>query len=429
MAAEIVPIKLALTDGDLFTLWAPRWREGGDEWEAFLGDDEDLYAFSSVADLVGFVRTNTENDLTDHPAWEALTTANAHKFDPDDSHQLDIIGVPEVLAEKPTEEAVESVKNALAIVSSIGSVCELPVITKFFNGNPKLNALSAGIDQFEGKTGQKRWDEIGTIVGRNWDGVVDALEEIISTPDVDEQASGKAEEELEEEPEVDETEEELEDDAESEDDSDEDDDESDDDDDEDEDVEAAAAEVLLGSDEDFWHEVGIDPIRIITGTGTFYTLRCYFDDAPIFLGRNGRISVFSSERSLARYLADEHDHDLSGLSTYSDIHTAATDGSLEVKVTDENVYVLTGLADDLTDGPDAVDVDQLSLAVELLEDVGLYSEEDTVERALDPEQPLGKLINHILEPDSTDKPKAPYSEAVKKWEALERFVESRLRRE
>ena len=69
------------------------------------------------------------------------------------------------------------------------------------------------------------------------------------------------------------------------------------------------------------------------------------------LGRNGRISVFPSERTLARYLADEHDHDPSDLSTHDDIRTAATDGSLRVDVTDDNVYVLSGLADDIADGP------------------------------------------------------------------------------
>ena len=71
----------------------------------------------------------------------------------------------------------------------------------------------------------------------------------------------------------------------------------------------------------------------MTSGGTLYTLRCYFDDKPIFLGRNG-ISVFPSERTLARYLADEHDHDPSDLSTYDDICTAATDGSLRVDVTE-----------------------------------------------------------------------------------------------
>jgi hypothetical protein len=167
----------------------------------------------------------------------------------------------------------------------------------------------------------------------------------------------------------------------------------------------------------------------MTGAGTFHTLRCYFDDRPIFLGRNGRISVFTSERALARYLADEHDHDLSDLSTYDDIRTAATDGSLRVDVTDDNVYVLTGLADDLAGGPDAVDHDQLDLAVELLRDVGDYAEDNTVDKALALERPLGKLTAYVLDPDSVSKPKPPYAAAVRAWEELERFVESRLRRE
>ena len=186
---------------------------------------------------------------------------------------------------------------------------------------------------------------------------------------------------------------------------------------------------MLGGDDDFWLKVGIDPIRMMTGSGTFYTLRCYFDDRPIFLGRNGRISVFSSERALARYLADEHDHDLSDLSTYDDIRTAATDGSLRVDVTDDNVYVLTGLVDDLADGPDAVDRDQLDLAVELLRDVGDYAEDNTVDKALSLERPLGKLAAYVLDPDSVSAPAPPYTDAVRAWEELEAFVESRLRRE
>ena len=54
MAAALVPIRLRLTAGDLYTLWAPRWRDDGDDWEGFLGLDEDLYAFESVADLAAF---------------------------------------------------------------------------------------------------------------------------------------------------------------------------------------------------------------------------------------------------------------------------------------------------------------------------------------------------------------------------------------
>jgi len=38
------------------------------------------------------------------------------------------------------------------------------------------------------------------------------------------------------------------------------------------------------------------------------------------------------------------------MSTYDDIRTAATDGSLAVEITDDNIYVLSGLADDFADG-------------------------------------------------------------------------------
>jgi hypothetical protein len=431
MAADIVPIRLGLTKGDLYTLWAPRWRDAGDEWEALLGKDEDLYGFESVADLVAFIRTNSDNDLTDHPAWEGLTEANAHRFDPPEEREYDLIGVQELLAEKPTEQSVATLHRTLAIVSSVGSVCELPAVTKFFNGNPILGSLGSGMDSFSGRSGRKRWGEIATVIGRSWDNVVDAIDEVITIPDVDEAASQEAAAELEgPKPEPEEVVEEA--------------DEIGTDDAAGEDVEGEDADealgdqvaapastggLVLGADEDFWQKVGIDPIQLITRGGTFYTLRCYLDEAPVFLGRNGRVSVFGSERSLARYLADEHDHDLSDLATYEDIKTAATDGSLHVDVIDENVYVTSGLADDLGDGPESVDRDQLELAVELLRDVGEYAEDDIVEETLDADMPLGGLVAHVLDPGTVAKPKPPYAKAVEQWESLETFLESRLRQE
>jgi hypothetical protein len=379
---------------------------------------------------VAFVRTNTDNDLVDHPAWKELTEANAHKLEPADDKQFDLIAVEELVSEKPTEKSVTALANALAIVSSIGSVCELPAVMKFFNGNPTLGTLSGGVGHFTGKAGLKRWNVIAEIIGRGWDDVLAAVDEIISTPDVDSAISDAAAAELAEPVEEEHVEE---------------DDSATDEDGEAQEAESAGEsadapkdtekrradgdEVVLGGDEDFWVKVGIDPIRIMTGTGTFYTLRCYFDDRPIFLGRNGRISVFTSERALARYLADEHDHDLSDLSTYDDIRTAATDGSLRVDITEDNVYVLSGLVDDLASGPDAVDREQLDLAVELLRDVGDYAEDNTVDKTLATERPLGKLVAYVLEPDSVSKPAPPYAKAVEAWEELERFVESRLRRE
>jgi len=426
MAAELVPIRLGVTSGDLYTLWAPRWRDAGDEWEGFLGKDEDLFAFESVADLAAFVRTNSDNDLTDHPAWETITSANAHRLQPADDRQADLIAVEEMLAEKPTEASVSALANTLAVVSSIGSVCELPGVTRFFNGNPNLGLVAGGIEQFTGRAGRKRWDTVGEIVARGWDGVLTAIDEIVTTPAVDASAVAVAAAELEEP---------FDDDAEdlvgiSVDDG----DNLDDDTAEDADIQAASKPVVLGSDANFWEHIGIDPVRVMISGGTFYTLRCYFDDKPVFLGRNGRISVFGSERTLARYLADEHDHDLSDLSTYEEIRTAATDGSLRVDVTEDNVYVLNGLVDDIADGPDAIDRDQLALAVEFIRDVGDYSEDDAVDVLLADDTAVGALVNHVLDPDSTARssktpPNPPYATAVKEWEDLERFVESRLRRE
>ena len=416
MAAELVPIRLGVTAGDLYTLWAPRWREDGEEWEGFLGKDDDVFAFESVADLAAFVRTNTDNDLTDHPAWARLVRANAHKLQPAEDRAADLIAVEELLAEKPSKESVGALTHTMAVVSSLGSVCELPAVTRFFNGNPNLGLLAGGIEQFEGRAGRKHWDSIGDIVARGWDGVLSAIDDLVSTPAVDAKALAKAAAELDEPFE----------------DSEEDEDfvvATEDDDEDHEPALAAAGSAVLGDDADFWEHVGIDPVRVMAGGGTVYTLRCYWDDKPRFLGRNGRISVFPSERTLARYLADEHDHDLSDLSTYDDIRTAATDGSLRVEVGEDNIYVLNGLSDDIADGPDSIDREQLELAVEFVRDVGDYSEDDTVETLLAPGTALGRLVGYVLDPDSSERPDGPYNKAVAEWEQIERFVESRLRRE
>ncbi|COW67955.1 Uncharacterised protein [Mycobacterium tuberculosis] len=48
------------------------------------------------------MRTDTENDLVDHPAWQDLTGAHAHNLNPAEDNQFDLVVVEELLAEKPT---------------------------------------------------------------------------------------------------------------------------------------------------------------------------------------------------------------------------------------------------------------------------------------------------------------------------------------
>ena len=180
--------------------------------------------------------------------------------------------------------------------------------------------------------------------------------------------------------------------------------------------------------EDFWLDVGIDPIRIITYAGDFLTLRCYLDDAPIFLGYDGLINVFRSGRALRRYLAGNPDNDMSSLDTYGDITIAAIEGSLRVdEVTENNVYVLRGLAGDIAAGPRQVDRLQLELAVELLSDVGKYVDNTIVEDYLQTGQPLGDLVKSVLVPNYIPNPRRSRGDALSHWTRLEDFLESRLR--
>ena len=180
-------------------------------------------------------------------------------------------------------------------------------------------------------------------------------------------------------------------------------------------------------DEDFWLKVGIDPIRIITSAHDYLTLRCYLDGVPIFLGTSGMINVFPSARKLRRHLAGNPSNDMSSLVTYSDIMVAAIDGVLPLDdVTDENVYVIKGLADDIADGPAHVDRQQLELAVELLSDVGAYANNSIVTGCLREGMPLGDLVNRVLGIDRTSKRTREYA-AWSQWRQLEDFLGSRLR--
>ncbi|MBJ8347375.1 primosomal protein [Antrihabitans sp. YC2-6] len=409
-AGDIVPIELGLTDGDLVTLWAPRWREGDDEWEAFLGRDDALFGFESVAELAAFIRSDKENDLVEHPAWPVVVALSAAELEPEDTHCFDLVGVPELAAADPDADVVAELEDTLEMVRTIGEVCELDAVLKFFSANPILGALPGGVNAFAGRDGEELWDQVGTAVAKDWDSVLDAIDKVVSTPKVDASAVALAEAELlaADENTVD----------------------ADDVTDEDDESEFEAVDFEDDEDEDddsFWHSVGIDPVKIIMSSGIYFTLRCYLDDDPIFLGNDGKIDVFTSERSLARHLADNHEHDLAKVSTYSQVQSAAVDGSLEVEVTDENVYVLTGLADDLGEGPESVDAEQLDLAVELFTDAGDYAEDGAVEKALAPSTPLGWYVSYVLNPDPTRMaPSPPFGDEAEAWRALETGFEARI---
>jgi hypothetical protein len=397
MVVDIVPIELAVTAGNLVTLWAPRWREDGEEWEAFLGDEKHLVAFADVAALVSFVRTAQDHDLIDHPAWALVARLPAPELQPAESHRYDLVGVPELVAQPPDTWVIGELADVVSIVRSLADVCGLEVVHDVLDSTAGFSMLEGGTLAFGGREGARHWDALCTVIAQRWDEVIDALDAVIRSPDVNEAALQAAA------------------------------------------IELSQARSVLGEQDGapakagdpalaFWSEVGIDPIRITSDLGEYYTLRCYLDDAPVFLGQDGRIDVFGSPGSLVRYLAEtREEHDLEAVSTWPQVIQRAQERELGVAIDSGNSYRLDGLADDLAGGPETVDPRQLELAVELITDAERWAGSDAASKALASSEPLGWLVSFLLRPDPTRlAPSAPFDAEVAAWRALVGGFEDRL---
>jgi hypothetical protein len=447
MSQDIVSIELGLPQGDVVTLWAPRWREDGEEWEAFLGHEDDLYAFPDAAHLAAFVRTVDEHDLADHPAWDVVPELSVPELLPDEAHTYDLVGVPELAAEEPDTWTIGELADIVTIVRSLADVCELTEVHEVLNSAAGFSVLEQGTFPFTGREGEKLWTDLAETIAERWDVVLDAIDEVVFVPEVDaatldattdelaafQAESAEAESALDAE-DADDAEDDTAEkkDAEDSDDADSDDDNEDTDDDadaSDEDDDEDEEEEVEPEPVGFWAEVGIDPIKIITAEAEYYTLRCYLDDEPIFLGSKGKITATKSARALAKHVAQSGnaDNDLAEVSTWEDVATKATDGTLEIEVETDNTYVLNGLSDDIADGPDAVDPVQLDLAVELFNDAADWAGDKSVSEALAPSESLGWLVSFVLRPDPTRlAPSPPFDAEVTAWQALVQDFEERL---
>ncbi len=410
MASDIVPIQLSLTEGDLVTLWAPKWREDGEEWEAFLGDDDALFAFPDVAHLAAYVRTAPEHDLVDHPAWSLVPDLTVAELTPEETQRYDIVGVPEIAAESADTWTIGELAEIVDMVRSIADVCELDAVTEVLDSAPGFNLLHQGTLPFVGREGARLWGQLVETIAERWDDVIDAIDDMIDTPDVDATALAAAEKEVVVLLNTD-------------------DDAADD---------LSIADTAADDEDDpeddgpsgFWEEIGIDPIRITTNTGDVVTLRCYLDDKPVFLGSDGRIEVFGNERALAKWIAREGEdgHDLTAASTWPEV-VARAGSDLEVTVDEMNSYVLAELDADLADGTTSVDPARLELATELLLDVGEWAGDDEPRAALAESQPLGWLVSFIVKPDPTRlAPSPPFDAESAKLRELVDELEDRLNR-
>jgi hypothetical protein len=416
---DIVPIQLSLTAGDLITLWAPRWREDGEEWEGFLGDEEAVHAFPDTAALAAYVRTVTDHDLNDHPAWPQVLQLTVAELVPEEDQCYDLVGVPEIVADEPDTWTVSELAGITTLVRSLADTCELAAVHDVLNAAEGFGLLERGTWAFNGREGGKLWEQLADTIVARWDEVIDALDAIVVVPAVDPAALTVARRELAAEtgvvltgPGGDDTAE----------------------------AEVAttpptAAETSAAAEVSeavaFWESVGIDPILINANEVDHYTLRCYLNDKPVFLGKDGLIDALPSTGALARHLAEggADGHDLTATSTWAEVAARAAAGELVVEIDPQNTYQLSGLGEDLTDGPADVDPSQLDLGVELLLDVGEWAGDETAAVALRPSQSLGWLTSFVLRPDPTRlAPSPPFEAEAERWNDLVNGLLQRLRR-
>jgi hypothetical protein len=399
VAADIVPIELGLTTGNVVTLWAPRWKEDGEEWEAFLGQGEHIYVFPDTAHLAAFIRTETEHDLADHPEWAEVPDALVDQLEPSDERKFDLVGVPELVSGPPDIWTVAELADTVAILRSLADVCDVEAITDVLDDAEGFDVLSIGESAFIGRAGERLWTGIGRTVVKRWDEVIDAVDALVATPDVDPEALAQAQAELASMSKL----ALLENGGEA-----------------DEDDETPVSAGPRSADLEFWDEIGIDCISVTVDGRTGYSLRCYIDDAAVFLSEAGRIQLFTDKDEFVRYLASaDTPHSLAKLEAFGEIRDAAADDDLTIAVAPENTYVIDGLMQQLIRGPEEVDRRQLRLAVEVLRDAATVRSDDETLEALSTATPLGWLIAAVLKPTAGRLPPTPpFTDEVTAWNVL-----------
>lgn len=406
----IVPIKLSLTEGDFYTLWAPKWREGGSEWQAFLGDDDSVLVFDSPAELLCYLESNAKHDLLDHPQWEQFAARPAHRVTPAKRDEYDLIGMPEALAGRPGHANVATVARNLEVASALADVAAAEQTTIFFATHSILRNVSRGADHYSGEQGLNEWTGVGRVILTNWKKVIADLDKsvrVVPSDEFDASAISEAETRISEAADAaDAAAKEA------------------------EEKRKAAAEAADPYDESPWAAAGIDPIKITAQSKSVYTLRTYLDGKPIFLGKWGEIFTFDSSKTLVRWLIDNDDHDLARVSTWQDVVTAANAGELEVQVHPDNQYSFNGIVRDIEKGPEAVDSDQLARCYEVCADAADWAGDDSINSYMLANPRLQDYLGYML--GSTEHvgyvPSKPYNEHAESWKGLENMLIKRFSR-
>ena len=404
----ILPVKLSLTEGDFYTLWAPKWRQNGSEWQAFLGDDESVLAFNSPAELLCFVESGNKHDLLDHPQWDQFAGRDADRVTPAKRDEYDLIGMPEALAGRPSHQNVSTVARNLEIASALADVAGAEHTTIFFASHSILRNVSRGADHYSGEQGMSEWSGVGHVIAGNWKAVIEDLDKhvrVVSSDDFDTAKVSDAKERISSAAAANAAAAKKA-----------------------EEKRKAAAEAADPYDNSPWAAAGIDPIKITAQSKSVYTLRTYLDGKPIFLGKWGEIFTFDSPKILVRWIMDNDEHDLARVSTWEEVVAAANAGELEVQVHPDNQYSFNGIVRDIEKGPEAVDSDQMARCYEVCADAADWAGDDSINSYMLAHPRLQDYLGYML--GSTEHagyvPSKPYNEHAESWKGLEDMLIKRF---
>ena len=404
----ILPVKISLTQGDFYTLWAPTWRQGGSEWQAFFGDADDVLAFNSPEALLVYLEDHGSADLSEHPKWEAFQSGGADRVVPTEKNYYDLIGVPAFLAGRPSHENVSAVSRNFQLARSLAEIAGAQDANIFFASHSILGNVHRGHEHYSVDTGLDEWSGVGRTVLANWENVIASLDEAVRVINDDEldsarlksaaaeiatASSARAEERAKAEKEAEE-----------------------------------ARNAADPYDSSPWAQAGIDPVKITVQGKGVYTLRTYLGDSPVFLGKFGEIFTFPTAKHMLRWLVDNEDHELARVSTWDDLQTLANAGELEVTVHPDNSYSLNGIAADIEKGVDTVDTQQMSKAYELMADAADWAEDDSLNSYLLANPRMQDYLAYMM--GSTEAagyvPSAPFNDKAEGWRELEELLVKRF---
>lgn len=372
-AESIVPIAVVLDERTGYTLWAPPWEEDGEEWQAFLGTGGRIHLFTTPGQLAHFVGTDAEHDLTDHPAWPAVSISTKRQLSPDEDYTFDLDELYDLAAGGPDRWSVGELADTIDMVERMAECCDVEVVEEHLAKIPGLRLLDSGHEVFTTRAGDKAWTEIAEGLGEHWEPVLEALSgalhwvEPVDLPD----------DEAEEDDEAD----------------------SDTDDSIDDVVGATVLRggALVGVEDssaesraatEFWESVGILPVRLVLAEGTGLTLRCYVEDTARFLGRELTVDVFRSPEGLSSFVEEGEPNDLAALSTWG----AVVEADADPVAADADSYDFAQVTEMLDGTADRWDLALLGQVAEAALDLAEYCHLERVNDLLAPDTELGIAI-------------------------------------